>query len=411
MSTAGRVFGVLCILGMSTAAHAGEGAIHPSIAVSEEFNDNVFDSTRRVTDYITHVLPGVAATYDAPAFKGDLMYSFDYRYYAKNSRVNDTTHNLLANGHLTAVENLLFLDVKDQYQRVSLDATRDTSKESLFTNQSDRNVVSAAPYFTLHPGQRTTVKTGYRYVDTRYFNLSGQSPGIDKTNHVGYLEINHELSQRWTMRAGYTFTREEANVDDYNQHQAFGGFRYEYADKSFLFADAGNTWTLFDSGHRLNNLYWNAGVTHTFDTVTATISSGVSYDEDPRSNILQNTFVNGDVEKRLKNGSLKLSLAYSEYVLAETDVLQTRKYSGTVAGRHEFTSRLNGTVSFTAEKYDQVLLHSYTRRLMADSGLSYILAEQLTLSLNYNYVDLYSPGIALDNRHINRVTLEIRKVF
>ena len=412
MPIVSRIFAALCVLGMTTTAYAGEGAIHPSIAVSEEFNDNVFDtSTSRVSDYITHVLPGVTANYDAQAFKGDLNYTFDYRYYAKNSREHDRTHTIQANGHLTAVENLLFLDVNDQYQRVSLDVTRDLTNETLFANQSDRNVVSAAPYITLRPGQRTTVKTGYRYVDTRYFNLSGESAGFNKTNHVGYLEISHELSQRWTLKAGYTFTREESIAGNFNQHQGFGGFRYEYADKSFLFAEAGNTWTLFESGQRLNNIYWNAGLSHTFDTVTATASTGVSYDEDPLSNIIKNTVASGSVEKRLHNGSVRLSLAYNEYTLTSSDTLQTRKYSGTIGGTYEFTSHLAGNLAFTAEKYEQLLLHSYTRRLLVDSGLSYLLAEGLTLALNYNYVDLYSPGIATDNRHINRVTLEIRKVF
>lgn len=427
MPTVPRIFAALCILGVTTAAHAGEGSIHPSIAVSEEFNDNVLVITPvRVSDYITRVLPGVVANYDSPLFKGDLNYTFDYRYYAKNSIEHDYTHNLQANGHLTAVENLLFLDVTDQYQRVSLDVARDMTQTSLFFNQADQNIITVAPYVTLHPGQRTTMTAGYQYSATRYFDVIGQPYGINQTNHVGYLNASYELSQRWTLKAGYSFTRELSDFGNLSQHQGFGGFRYEYADKSFLFAEGGNTWTFFDAGNRLNNAYWNAGLTHTFDTIIATVSTGVRYDQDPLGNIVKDTFASGDVEKHLKNGSLKLSLAYHDYVMAAPNLLQTnafptqisafsvqtKAYSATLSGSYDFTSYLSGNLAFSPAKYEEPLLHSYTWQFMVDAGLSYLLAKDLTLTLSYNYMEFYSPDmLALDNTHVNRVSIGIKKVF
>ncbi|CAH2031359.1 TIGR03016 family PEP-CTERM system-associated outer membrane protein [Trichlorobacter ammonificans] len=404
--------GVFIMGSIVVAAAVAQGAefeVHPSLTVSEEYTDNVFESrTNRLSDFITRALPGVSLSYKAPAFTGDLNYQLDYRHYAKKRRDDEITHLLAAKGYLVAVNNLLYLDVTDDYQRVSLDVARDVSKESLFLNQSDRNVVAASPYFKLNLTDRTLLKTGYRFVDTRYFD----SPAINKMDHIGFAELTHALSQGLELTAGYTFTRELANNDNFNQHLAFGGFRYEYAEKSFLFAQGGNSWTRYDhSDQRLSSAFWNAGITHQVDTVTATVTTGKHYVEDPLRNIVQETFVTGTLEKRFKNGLVSIAPIYSEFKQTETGSMRTKKYGGTARGQCELSSDLSGTLSFTAEKYEQPQQGSYTRRLLASAGLSYLLAEQLTLSLSYYYADYYSPGIATDNYHVNRGIVEIRKVF
>ena len=411
---------LISILSVATIAHGAEFEIIPSITVSEEFTDNVFDSiTNRTSDYITRTLPGLALSYKAPILTGNLNYVFDYRHYARKTREDETTHSLSAKGLMSGVENLLFLDVSDEYQRVSLDVTRDVTKESLFVNQADRNVVTASPYLTLHPTERIMLKPGYRFIDTRYFGSSGIDNTIDKTDHIAFLNITYELSRKWSLTADYTFTRELVVIDNFSQHQSLAGFRYEYADKSFLFAQAGKTWIEYDNGQPFNNVLWNAGLTHIFDTVTATIITGVKYDENPSSNIVQESFVNGTVEKRFQRGTLSLSPYYSDYVPTNSytqqtnstnqNTLQTKKYGATVRGQHEFNADLKGNLAFKTEKYEQQ--GSYTRLFQVDSGLSYLLGKQLTASLTYIYTEYYSPGIATDNRHVNRAMIEIKKSF
>jgi hypothetical protein len=400
----------ISILSVAPVVQGAEFELHPSLAVSEEFTDNVFETnSNRTSDYITRTLPGVAMSYKAPALTGNLDYVFDYRYYARKNREDEIAHSLNAKSHLTAVENLLFLDISDEYQRVSLDVTRDVTKESLFLNQTDRNVATASPYFTLHPTERIALKSGYRFIDTRYFSQFG----IDKTEHIAFLNMAYEISKRWSLTADYIFIRELAVINNFSQHQALGGFRYEYADKSFIFAQAGNTWISYDSGQRFNSIIWNAGFTHVFDTVTATITTGMKYNEDPLLNIqqVQERFVNGALEMRFQRGTLNLSPYYSVFVQTENDILQTKKYGATVSGSYEITSKLNGRLAFTAEKYEQPFIGNDTKRLQVDSSLSYLLAKQVTASLSYIYVSYYSPDSAVDNRHVNRAMVEIKKVF
>ena len=411
------------LMAVCTVVQAGELEIYPTLAVQEEDTDNVFETnSNRESDFISRFIPGFSLTYKAPVLEGDIRYLFDYRYYAK-SRDDDITHTLSANGHLTVIENLFFLDMSDNYQRVSLDITRDVTQESLFIDQTDRNIAIISPNLVLRPNSRAEVKLGYRFLDTRYTNdnlginnidntsQTTGSLGINKMEHMGFLQITYELSPKWYLTADYDFVRQTSDLDDLNHHLANGGIRYEYAEKSFLFAKAGNTWINYDSGKRMSNFFWHAGVTHTFPTLVTTLVTGVKYDEDPLSTITRETYVKGNVNKEFINSAVGGSLFYSEFARADTGKLDTRKYGGEIHARHEFGARLSGKVAFAAENYEQPLIPGKTRRLIAETGLSYKLAEQLTVSLSYIYVDYYSRTILSDNRHVNRGIFEVQKFF
>lgn len=408
MSNFLRVTVLLAVISAAHVLQAAEFEVQPSIAVSEEFTDNVYGTkTGRISDFITSASPGLVLSYRAPALTGDLGYQLNYRTYARSENEDEIAHTLSATAKLTAVKNLLFLDASDVFQRVSLDVTRDVTKESHFVDQVDRNVATVSPYIVLNPTDRSMVKTGYRYIDTRYL----RSTGVDKYDHIAFLNMSYELSKRWSLTADYTFTREIADINNFDQHQALGGFRYEYADKSFLFAQAGYSWIRYDSGQSLNSIVWNGGVTHVFDTVTCTVTTGVKYDEDPLRNIMKESFVSGIIEKRFTRGTLNFSPMYSEYVIPTTDTLLTRKYGAAARGQYEFTADLNGTLGLTAEKYEQPQVNSHTRRFQVESSLSYLLARQLTLQLSYVYTDYSSPDIVTDNKYVNRAMIEIKKVF
>ena len=397
-----------CILSAATAAYGAEFEVHPSIALSGEYTDNVYETgTNRSSDYITRVLPGIAMSYKARLLTADLSYLFDYRDYARDVREDENTHALSASGHLTAIENLLFLDVRDEYRRVSLDVTRDLANESLFFNQSDQNVATISPYLTLRPMERISVKTGYTFVDTRYID----SPAIDKNDHIAFVNLAYEMTKRLSLTADYTYTRQLADIDDLRQHYSLAGFRYEYSNKSFLFAQGGKAWTYFDSGPRLDSVIWNAGFSHVVDTISATVTTGVRYNEDPLRNVTKESYISGKLEKQFVRGAVSFSPIYSRYVLTNTDTLLLEKYGAAVRGRYDLSADLNCFLGLGGEVYDLPDPLGYTRRIQTDTGLSYLLAKGLTLSLTYIFTGYSSPTIIADNRHVNRAMFEIKKTF
>jgi hypothetical protein len=386
-------------------AGGAEFSAHPSITVSEEYTDNVFASRdNKRTDYITRVLPGIALKYNAPFWDWDIAYNYDYRYYARNSRKNDDTHDLLGKGFVKIIDDLFFLDISDTYRRVSLDVTRDRTQESLFLNQSDSNIITASPYFLFRPGRQTTVKTGYRYTNVWYRDPTA----VDKREHTGFVTVTYDLSSRLSLSADYAFTQQNS-VNAYKKHAPYLGIRYEYSDKSFVFAQGGYTWIDFEDGADFNKPYWYAGFNHSFDTLSVYFNAGVQYPEDPLTGVTKETNFKFGVDRATVSGTVGFSLYYSKY--DGEQVVRTNKYGAGVTARHEITPKITGNLAFSAERYDDKNTGSYSRRFYVSPGLSYALPRNFTIALNYTFIDYYSPEVFTDNYRVNRVVLEARKTF
>ena len=388
---------------------AAELTMAPTLTLSEEYTDNVYEvETNKRTDYITRALPGLTMKYNAPFWDWDLAYNLDYRYYARNSRSDETTHYLLLKSLMKISDEVLFLDVSDTYQRVSLDVTRDNTKESLYRNQSDRNVGVVSPYLVLRPAANLTLKTGYRYINTWYEDPSA----ISKQDHVGFLSASYEFSPKMFITADYTFTWDLPETgSEYSRHELLVGPRYEYADKSFIYAQGGLISTDYDSGDRVENPSWKAGLTHSFDTVTATFTAGTSYAEDPLGIATLTTSYNLSLLKTFQRGTLTLNGAYRKYENGITEITENKSYSGGFAGMLEVLPDVKASLALTYERYRDTLLDADTDKYFVDSGIAWLAGKQLTLTLAYKFIDYSSAEIDEDNYRVNRLILEAKKAF
>ncbi|MBI5656915.1 MAG: TIGR03016 family PEP-CTERM system-associated outer membrane protein [Geobacter sp.] len=351
------LFGTLLLLHLLPGESlAADYELKPRIAISEEYTDNVDESgTSAREEFITRAMPGFSLRYLAPRLDLTSSYNFDYRHYAKGTKGDEFTHNLEASSTLTIVENLFFLQASDTYKRVSLDVARDTTTESLFNNQSDQNVGTVSPYLVWRVGNNSTIKTGYRYTNTWY----RESSGIDKREHYAFVDASHEVLPRFSFTWGYQFSDTGTSTQNYQRHNAYGGFRYEYADKSFLFGQAGNTWQMFDNGINVSNLFWNAGLTHEFPMVTLTLETRVQYTEDPLQSSIKETLYSGRLSRNFERGSLELSSGYSEYEITETGVIDRKKASVGASGRYEILDRTNLSLGLLGEKFSQRTVADY----------------------------------------------------
>jgi len=405
---------VFLFAGISSAA---DFSFKPSITVSEEYTDNVFLTTvSKKSDFITRAMPGFALKYNAPFWDWDIKYAYDFRYYAKGNRDNDQTHDINTQGLIKLIDEKLFLAVSDTYRRISLDAARTSTSESLFINQTDVNTAIVSPYLVLKPTSSTTLKTGYRYINTLYIN----SDGVDSINHVGFLEASYEITQKLSLKMDYTFTRQETTGLQLNRHEAFIGPRYEYADKSFIFAEGGANRTYYSNGTRVTNPAWKGGITHSFDTMVATLTTDVKYTDTPQGSSLLTKSYSAALNKVLSRGNISIYATYSDFSAADiinplpgvTTANQDRKsYSCGFSSKYELLTKLNGTLGLTYNYLTNEQLSSITRQYYVNSALDYTFADELTASLIYNYNDSSSAQIVGDNWKVNRVILEVKKVF
>ena len=394
------LYPVPCILSDAYADYA----IRPSIAVSEEYNDNVFVSPDRRTDYITSLMPGIILSYNAPFWDWDLAYNFAYRYYARKSQQDDFAHSLSMRGLTRLIDDFLFLDISDNYSRVSLNIARDRTQESQFVNQSDSNNFTASPYLRFHPVPKVLMRTGYRYMNVWYNDPSG----IDRRDHVGFMEATYELSPKLDLTANYTYTHENS-INPYVRHDPNVGFRYEYKDRSNIFGQGGYTWFSSRNGAASNNPFWNGGITHSFDHMSVSLTTGVQYPVDPVSGVTRQTDYALAVTKELSRGNIGANVSYSKFSGDNIDV-ETR-YSGGVTVSYELVQHLNTTLAASIEKYDHRTANSYTRRIYISPGLTYTFPKEIALALNYSFIDSDSPVILSDRYQVNRVSLSLSKSF
>ena len=379
-------------------------SINPSIAVSEEYNDNVFEEHDRKTDYITRLMPGVSLTYVMPFWDWNVAYNYDYRIYAKNSRSNEDTHYLLATGLLRLIDEFLFLDINDNYSRVSLDVSRDRTQEGLVSGQSDTNIFSASPYLQFNPTNQTTIRTGYRYRNVWYKDPSG----IDRRDHIGYIDAAYAYSSRLTLNANHTYTHENS-IYPFDRHVSYIGGRYEYGPRSFILAQGGMAFTDSKHGGNINKPYWNVGITHSFDHILISMTSQTLYPIDPTTPDTREVANSLTITKELRRGTIGLNLSYSEYSGTGIDV--DKSYGAGITAGYDLTPNLRGAIICRADKYEHRITDSYTRRIFVNPSLTYALPREFAVALNYVFVDSYSPATRIDRYQANRVSLELRKSF
>ena len=394
--------------GFASASVAGEITFTPSIMVAEEYNDNIYETwNNRESDFITHLTPGITASYKAPLWDWDLTYSLNYAYYAR-LKEDETTHGISTRGLVRLIDEFLFLEVSDTYRKTSLDVTRDVTQEGVLGgDQTDQNIFTASPYMVFHPTDLTTLRTGYRYTNVWY----KESTAVDKTENGAFADLTYQMTDKFSLTGGYVFTNQDTDLQDYNKHDVYGGFRYEYAESSFIHGRAGNSWIGYQGGRDVSNPFWNAGITHTLDTVTLSFDTGVIYTEDPRSVMTEETSYTGRAVKKFNRGEAGISLNYAEYRNTDLDTLETTRYGTGLNGRYDLTESLIGHLNFTAERYNDKLINTYTNRFVVDYGVTYAIAHDLSVGLNHRYIEYSSPGILSDNKRIHRVILSLNKTF
>ena len=379
-------------------------SINPSITLGEEYTDNVFESNHKRSDYVTRAMPGLALTYVMPFWDWDVAYFYDYRYYARNSRSSDDTHNLMAKGFIRLIDDFLLLDINDTYRRESLDVSRDRTEEGLFVDQSDTNNFTVSPYLQFHPTSQTTVKTGYRYTNIWYKEPSG----IDRRDHIGFIDIAYDYSSRLTLMANHTYTHDNS-IAGFDRHLPYIGGRYQYGERSFILALGGFVFDNPEHGSNCNKPYWNVGITHFFDHTSITLASVTLYPVDPEETLTRQTDYSLGVNRELSRGSVGITFSYSDF--SGPDIDTDKRYGARLTVRHELLPNLSGNLMCSVDRYDRRFTDDHLRRIIVNPSLSYALPNEFTIGLYYYYIDSHSSHVPEDKYNVNRVGIQLTKTF
>jgi hypothetical protein len=407
-----NLFLILAALAFLHVSAAGVGAsefiIRPAITLSEEYDDNVFlTPTDRVEDYITRTIPSIHFKYKTDLWDWDLSYTYDYRYYARGARKYDDTQVVDLKTKTELIKNYFFLRVDDDYRRVSLDAARDFTNESLFVNQSDRNAFTLNPYVVLNPGSRSAPTIGYTYVNTWYKDPTG----INTVEHIGYADVMTQLSSRTMFTTGARYTREESRIQNIDKTDIYAGPKYDYAQNSYIFYQVGNSWSNFGEGRHATQPYWNAGITHQYSTLTASFETGLSYVADPLRILRRQDRYVATISKKTERSSLVVSGGLTESRNAETKHLEDSAYRLSGSMKYVLTPRSSMALDLATERHKEYLTGTTRNLYLSGVRLEHQAMEKVTVALSYRYTNSYSPDVYTDNYYDNRVIFEIRGSF
>jgi hypothetical protein len=391
----------------------------PSIAVNEEYTDNIFETpVQKKSEFTTRVMPGFVLKYNAPFWDWNVGYNFDYRHYARGSREDEFDHNLAATGILRVIDNFFFLDASDTYSRISLSSFRDTTAESLFVNQVNQNILTLSPNFVFRPSSNMTVKAGYRYMKTTYSGSSGSS-GVDYEEQGAFISTSHDLNPKCSITYNINYSHDDTAQNlSYDRFTPSIGLHYDYFDKSFISLEGGYTWVFYPD-RSVSSPYWNIGFTHSFDFMTASLNSGVTYNTDPQQGASETRVISLRLDKALQRGAIGISGLYSELrsELIVANQSQSMFELG-VNGRYELAEKVTGHLEMAADKYSgtnnmsTLSGISYPYRFLISAGLGYTMKDNLTLTFDYSYItNCNSIGGSANSTDINRVVLGVSKKF
>ncbi len=376
--------------------------------VSEEYNDNVFlTPLDRVFDYITRVSPAAHFYSKAPLWDWDVAYTYDYRYFARTYPIHNDTHTVGLTNLTRIVKDFFFLALRDDYTRVSLDATRDFAAQSSFVNQTDRNIGSVNPYFVLHPGARTTVNVGYLYQNVWYKDPTA----IDKADQIGYAEMVHEITSKLSTTIGFRYTQDKNAVQNYRKSDASAGMNYEYIEGSSLYGTIGNSWMEFENAGRETQPFWDVGFNHKLPKFSFSFEAGLRYVEDPQRTLRRQDQYTATIKREIERTAYSVSASLLEYRNAQTKHLEDTSYS--VGGNitHKITTKSKVSLDLTYQQLVDNVNKMYTESYLWGGRYEYLLLENLTLALEYRYTNSYSPYFFNNDYDNNRIIVEVKKVF
>jgi hypothetical protein len=184
-------------------ATRGPVTLTPSISVSEEYNDNIFqENKRRQSDFITSFSPALALLINKPSYQLSAGYSFTADIYAKESRFNNALdrQNFVASGFYRA-SPALTLSASDAFM---LDrSTNVVAVQSTTTGRQESWINTFTPGLSWQMTQRDTLSlSGTNSV----LRLMGKGQGVG-SDTLGFGSLfAHAFTPRVTGTLGYNFT-------------------------------------------------------------------------------------------------------------------------------------------------------------------------------------------------------------
>jgi hypothetical protein len=188
---------------LAPAAQRAPVSLLPSIAVSEEYNDNLFlDNRNRQSDFITGLSPALMLFVNRPALRLTAGYTFTSELYQEETRFNDvfSRQNFILNGTYEGYRGFT-LTLTDSY---ALDRSTNLVATQGFASGRQE---AWSNVFTPGVGWQITPATALNVFATHAVQrFKGTGTGIGSDTYGLQTTLGHVLTPRFTGTVGYGFT-------------------------------------------------------------------------------------------------------------------------------------------------------------------------------------------------------------
>ena len=388
------------------AAMAADLEYKAEIQAGEEFNDNVNDTSKPQSDFITVISPKVSANYVGGRITGSVAYQGDLRVYDGGKRQDEILNNLEAKVALELVEKFLLVDATDSNHMVFNNAAlgQPTSSDST-RNQVNQNVFSAGVTMTPNIAQRTKTSLGYRASGTVY----DSSDDVNKYTQMVFVDVLHELSPKLEIGGNIQAQRQNSDQGDLSRYIGSVVMRYTYGDGRYVFGRFGLVGTVYDVG-KSNSLLptWSGGLTHTLGKTILTLETQADYVDNPSTiyNSYRTTY-SGSLTQEFQRARAALTASYSDYSGQGTS--HTKEFNAGALVSYELTPRLSATVSGS---YVRTMSSSDDLdRLYGSAELRYELPKDFTVKAYYRHKYSLSANVGTSTYNTNIVGIALSKSF
>ena len=184
------------------AGRRGPVTITPSIAITGEYNDNVFqNNANKVSDFILGISPGISIAVESPIYRLLGSYSFTAEIYADQTQLNDafSRHHLGLEGAYR-ITPLLTVSLADTL--IVGNETNAIAAENVSTGRtrSVSNTLAPAVAYQLNP--RTTLRGRGAWTMLRY----DSDAALDSDTYTVEAFADYAFTPRLTGSAGYQFS-------------------------------------------------------------------------------------------------------------------------------------------------------------------------------------------------------------
>ena len=406
---------------MTPSASFAKFTITPDMAVTEEYNDNIFLSgSGEEEDFITTVSPGIVLEYvPAGSLKLDLDYKLDFRFYSRHSELDRTdikdAQQIRFNAQAGPFRRLL-IDVSDRYTRVPVDIRRAFAEGNVSENMTARNVLEVSPHAEYPLTPTLLSRLGYAYTNTWY----DAEEGNDSESHSAFASLNKRFPFRVSVSLNYRFLAYRPELTGgYDSHRGSVAADYRVGPHWTVRGEAGKNYIDFSAASDEETDFWSVESEYGLDMLGGSVlraaCSNSLLQPGSQSDATESSVTRGATERQRADLSLTtrepFEMTLNPYYIKDRELktgVEDRIRGITVDIKRSLSAGVSASLHGLWEKQRFLPEDDNVYRYSLGSGIEYKPARDLITGIEYIYNHRYSDaGTGNFNNNIVRVQAKL----